>query len=125
MLQLSTQEGFETTNLSAVYAGRPIIASFPRGIRFGVQHGVNGFLVQPSDRQAVEQHLLDLFTDGKLYKNISRASKGGLGDEVTTVGNALAWYYLGTKLAGDPKFNCNGRWVNVMAKEEADNICSP
>ena len=48
-------------------------------------------------------------------------------DEVSTVGNALSWMYLVSKLCngngGDQgkaeTFKPNGRWINDMAREDA------
>jgi hypothetical protein len=44
---------------------------------------------------------------------MSRYAATLVGDEISTVGNALSWLYLVDTLAkGEP--NC--RWINIMAK---------
>ncbi|KAK6197196.1 hypothetical protein LQW54_010852 [Pestalotiopsis sp. IQ-011] len=125
VLQLSTREGFEVKVSEALHAGRPVIATLAGGIPLQVKDNCNGFLVAPGDYSAVAQHLLELFSDENLWEDMSQAARTGVSDEVSTPGNALAWYYLAIKwtetcsqtlkatLAGD------GAWINDMARAEA------
>lgn len=125
VLQLSTREGFEVKVSEALHAGRPVIATLAGGIPLQVKDNCNGFLVAPGDSSAVAQHLLELFSDENLWEDMSQAARTGVSDEVSTPGNALAWYYLAFKwtetcsqtpkatLAGD------GAWINDMARAEA------
>lgn len=122
VLQLSTREGFEVKVSEALHAGRPIIATSAGGIPLQVKDEINGFLVQPGDWQAVAKHLLKLFTDDELHQKMSHAAATGVSDEVGTVGNALAWFYLAAKWAEvgiSPGLHGDERWVNDMAREEA------
>ncbi|POR39211.1 Trehalose synthase-like protein [Tolypocladium paradoxum] len=123
-LQLSTREGFEIKVSEALHAGRPVIATTAGGIPLQVKHGVNGYLVEPGDYKAVADHLMDLFIHDELHERMSLAAKAGLSDEVGTIGNALAWYFLASKFAVEDGFKCNGRWVNDMAREEAGKAYS-
>jgi alpha,alpha-trehalose phosphorylase (configuration-retaining) len=127
VLQLSTREGFEIKVSEALHAGRPVITSTAGGIPLQVKDKVNGFLVAPGDWKAVAGHLLELFTNDALHKKMSQAARTGVSDEVGTVGNALGWYYLAAKWAevgvakhGKGGLKGNERWVNDMAREEAD-----
>lgn len=125
VLQLSTREGFEVKVSEGLHAGRPVIATLAGGIPLQVKHEENGFLVEPGDYKAVAQHLHELFSDDELWKKMSHGAATGVSDEVSTPGNALAWYYLAAKwtevrdnksratLKGEEK------WVNDMAREEA------
>ncbi|KAG9256602.1 glycosyl transferase group 1 [Emericellopsis atlantica] len=121
VLQLSTREGFEVKVSEALHAGRPVIATKAGGIPLQVKDRVNGFLVDVGDHKSVAQHLLELFSDDELHKKMSLEAKRGVSDEVGTVGNALAWYYLGAKWreVGARGLKAHGRWVNDMAREEA------
>ncbi|KAH6951164.1 hypothetical protein BKA56DRAFT_505774 [Ilyonectria sp. MPI-CAGE-AT-0026] len=126
VLQLSTREGFEVKVSEALHAGRPVIATKAGGIPLQVKDKTNGFLVNPGDWKAVAGHLMDLFTNGDLHKKMSYAAKTGVSDEVSTVGNALGWFYLaakwvevGVEKRGKGGLQGKERWVNDMAREEA------
>lgn len=122
VLQLSTYEGFEVKVSEALHAGRPVIATYAGGIPLQIKDKIDGFLVEPGDWKAVAGHLMELFTDLKLHDRMSQAAKTGVSDEVSTVGNALSWYYLAMKWAQKgPKLELlgNEQWVNDMARSEA------
>ncbi|KAH7319585.1 glycosyltransferase family 4 protein [Stachybotrys elegans] len=122
VLQLSTREGFEVKVSEALHAGRPVIATRAGGIPLQVKDGVNGFLVEPGDAKAVAQHLVELFRDSELHARMSEAARTGVSDEVGTVGNALAWFYLAAKwneVGVDPGLKGEEKWVNDMARDEA------
>ncbi|EKG18585.1 Glycosyl transferase family 1 [Macrophomina phaseolina MS6] len=118
-LQLSTREGFEVKVSEAMHKGIPIIATTVGGIPLQVRDKKSGFLVEPSDYKAVAKHLLDLFSDPELYENTSRYAATYVSDEVSTVGNALAWLYMVDSLAQGKKLLPASRWINDMAREEA------
>ena len=65
------------------------------------------------------QHLLELWTDEALYEKMCAYAKVSVSDEVGTVGNALAWFYLADKWANGKGIVPEGRWVNDLAREEA------
>ncbi|EHL00958.1 putative Trehalose phosphorylase [Glarea lozoyensis 74030] len=93
-LQLSNREGFEVKVSEAIHKGIPVIATKSGGIPLQVQHGKNGLLVEAGDSKAVAGYLLQLWTDGEMYGRMSGYARGSVSDEVGTVGNALAWFYL-------------------------------
>lgn len=128
-LQLSTREGFEVKVSEALHAGRPVIATQAGGIPIQVQHGKNGFLIEPGDWKEAAKRLMELWTDEELHHRMSNFASVSVSDEVGTVGNALSWFYLaakwtsGEEVAGErvvikPK----ERWLNDLAREEA---CAP
>ncbi|KAJ6443650.1 trehalose synthase (Ccg-9) [Purpureocillium lavendulum] len=118
VLQLSTREGFEIKVSEALHAGRPVIATVAGGIPLQIQDKVNGFLVEPGDWKAVASHLIDLFADDNLHTRMSIAARTCLSDEVGTVGNALAWYFLASQFNEQP-INGDERWVNDLARQGA------
>lgn len=122
VLQLSTREGFEVKVSEALHAGRPVIATKAGGIPLQVKDRVNGFLVETGDWKAVAQHLKRLFADDDLHAKMSEEARTGVSDEVGTVGNALAWFYLASKwneVGVKPGLKGEEKWVNDMAREEA------
>jgi glycosyltransferase involved in cell wall biosynthesis len=58
VLQLSTQEGFEVKVSEAFHKGKPIITTNCGGIPLQVQHGKNGYQVEPRDWHAVGAYLI-------------------------------------------------------------------
>ena len=119
VLQLSTREGFEIKVSEGLHKGKPVIATNAGGIPLQMQHGKNGFLVDPGDYHAVAKHLLELYTDEALYKKIGTYAKNNVSDEVGTVGNALSWFYLAETWANGKGVVPKERWVNDLAREEA------
>jgi len=118
-LQLSTREGFEVKVSEALHKGIPIIATRAGGIPLQVQDGKSGFLVKSRDYKAVAKHLFDLFNDDALHAKMSSFASTHVSDEVSTVGNALAWLYLADTLAKGEVIKPDGRWINDMAREKA------
>ncbi|KAF2866527.1 trehalose synthase [Massariosphaeria phaeospora] len=118
-LQLSTREGFEVKVSEALHKGVPIIATRAGGIPLQVQDGKSGFLVEPGDYKAVARHLHHLFTDTDAYNEMSTYAAEHVSDEVSTVGNALAWLYLADVLSQGEKIEPKSSWINDMAREKA------
>ncbi|THC96099.1 hypothetical protein EYZ11_004421 [Aspergillus tanneri] len=118
-LQLSTHEGFEVKVSEAIHKGVPVIVTRAGGIPLQVTDKENGFLVDVGDTDSVAQHLYDLCTDDELYDRMSRFALKNVCDEVSTVGNALNWLYLASKLSKFEEVKPNGRWINDMARNEA------
>lgn len=118
-LQLSTREGFEVKVSEALHKGVPVIATNAGGIPLQVEHGKSGFIVEPDDHKTVAKHLHTLFTDDGVWREMSEYAATHVSDEVGTVGNALAWFYLADTMGRGKKLQARGRWVNDLAREEA------
>lgn len=118
VLQLSEREGFEVKVSEAIHKGKPIIATRAGGIPLQVEDQVNGFLVEVGDVQSVANHLLRLWTDSNLYDRISSSdSPYRVSDEVSTVGQALNWFYLCSSLSQNMSLEPKGRWIHDLARE--------
>jgi glycosyltransferase involved in cell wall biosynthesis len=124
-LQLSTREGFEVKVSEALHKGRPVIATLAGGIPPQIQHGKNGFLTDVGDTDAVAEHLFNLWTDQKLYDRMSTFASTNVSDELSTVGNLLSWLYLASELSKGRKIQPNERWINDMARKEANEPYQP
>ncbi|KFY90166.1 hypothetical protein V500_05252, partial [Pseudogymnoascus sp. VKM F-4518 (FW-2643)] len=124
-LQLSTREGFEVKVSEALHKGIPVIATLSGGIPLQIQHGKNGFLVDVGDTHAVAEHLFQLWTDQELYDSMSAYASTSVSDEVSTVGNLLSWLYLASELSQGKTIEPNERWINDMAREEANELYEP
>lgn len=118
VLQLSEREGFEVKVSEAIHKGKPIIATRAGGIPLQVEDQVNGFLVDVGDVQSVADHLLRLWTNSELYDRISSShSSYRVSDEVSTVGQALNWFYLCSLLSQNMRLEPKGRWIHDLARE--------
>ncbi|CAG8386994.1 unnamed protein product [Penicillium salamii] len=116
-LQLSSREGFEIKVSEAIHKGKPIIATRAGGIPLQIEDGKNGFLVDVGDTDAVAGHLFDLWVDDGLYERMASYAVSHVRDEVSTVGNALSWFYLCSTLSGGRSVRPSGRWINDLAFE--------
>ncbi|KAF8522124.1 trehalose phosphorylase [Hysterangium stoloniferum] len=124
-LQLSSREGFEVKVSEALHAGRPVITTRSGGIPLQVQDGKNGFLTDFGDTTAVAMHLYHLWTDPKLWGEMSKFARENVSDEVGTVGNALSWLYLAAVFARGEKLKPHGAWINDLARKEANEPYPP
>jgi hypothetical protein len=102
----------------AIHKGKPIIATRAGGIPLQFKHGKHRYLVEVGDTAAVAGHLLELWTDHELYERIRTYSLSHVSDEVSTVGNALNWLYLSSKLSRRENCLPRGRWIQDMARQE-------
>ena len=125
VVQLSLREGFEVKVSEALRRRKPVIATRAGGIPLQIQHGKSGFLVEVGDTEAVANHLFDLYTDNRLYDEMSEYAAESVSDEVGTVGNAACWLYLAAKLARGQALKPNGGWITDMAREEAGQPYEP
>lgn len=118
-LQLSTREGFEVKVSEALHAGKPVIASRTGGIPLQIIHGKSGYLCDVNDNAAVAKHMYDLYTDEALYRTVSEYAKTHVSDEVSTVGNGVAWMYLAVMyVSRGVRLQPKGAWLNDLARNE-------
>lgn len=117
-LQLSTREGFEIKVTEALHHGIPIIVSQAGGIPLQVQHARNGFIVEIGDYMQTAEYIYDLYTDKRLYKRMSAYARHSVPDELSTIGNAMAWLYLANNMT-QGEVRPNGAFINDMAREAA------
>ena len=68
----SLSETFPYSLTEGARAGLPTVASRVGGIPYLIDPGVNGFLFDPGDAQALARHLVTLAQDGSLRKHMGR-----------------------------------------------------
>ncbi|TDL27587.1 trehalose phosphorylase [Rickenella mellea] len=124
-LQLSTREGFEVKVSEALHAGKPVVACRTGGIPLQIQHGKSGYLVDVGDNETVAKHLFDLYTNNKLYAQMSSFARKNVSDEVGTIGNAAAWMYLAAKYSRGEKLKPKGAWINDLLRADAGEPYAP
>lgn len=67
-------EGFGFAFLEAAAAGLPVVGTYDSGAEDAVQHGRNGFLVEPRNIKAAADAILSILSNPELKKNFSRKS---------------------------------------------------
>jgi D-inositol-3-phosphate glycosyltransferase len=67
-------EPFGITPLESMACGTPVIGSNVGGIKYSVAHGKTGFLVPPNDPGILGERILQVLTDEKLAKQLSRTA---------------------------------------------------
>src|SRR5437870_10087777 len=72
---LSHYEGLGCVYLGAMSAGKPVIACRGQGIQEVIQHGINGFLIDPDDVHALTETLSVLLANPQLRKDIGRNAR--------------------------------------------------
>ena len=120
LVQLSTLHGVPELLLGAIQKETLVISIREAELFPFVRENKNAVLVNPADTDAIAQDLVRIFGDEQpsSKKVFTRNSK--LADEYTTVGNALSWMYLASKLSRGDKFEPRGGSINGLAIEEAE-----
>lgn len=71
-LQKSLREGFGLTVAEAMWKGTPVIGGNVGGIRYQIEHGVNGYLVDSADQAA--QRIVEIVADPALGNRLGQAA---------------------------------------------------
>ncbi len=79
VLQKSLREGFGLTVAEAMWKGTPVIGGNMGGIRYQIENGVNGFLVDSVPEAA--QRIVELVADPSLRKRLGQAARNSVGDQ--------------------------------------------
>lgn len=117
VLHLSTQPNFGVRISEALHKGVPTVATRMEGMSTRIDHCESGFLVENGDHKAVARCLHHLFTNHKAYDNMARHAATHVSDDLSTVGNALAWLYLADALSQKEGIVPSHMWINDMARK--------
>jgi glycosyltransferase involved in cell wall biosynthesis len=71
----TSNDSYPTVLLEAMAVGIPVVSTTVGSIGSIVEHGVTGFLVDPSDMAGFEAHVRALVSDSELRINMGRASR--------------------------------------------------
>lgn len=93
-LEVGGNEGFPTTHLEAMSFGLPIVGTDIAGVREQIDHGVNGFVVPPSDPIALADALETLLKDGELRSQLGQAGRDRVRRDFSTEAHVAAMVNL-------------------------------
>lgn len=71
----SRREGLPITLIEAMMAARPVVATAVGGIPEVIEHGADGVLVEPGNRDAISRAILDLAGDEDKRAGLGRAAR--------------------------------------------------
>lgn len=91
LLHPSLSEGLGAVLVEASATGLPIVSTHVGGIPEVVSHGVNGFLVQPADPDALAAAVLDLATNPNLRQQMGSAGRQLVTERFTMKREMDAW----------------------------------
>ncbi|GLA31633.1 hypothetical protein AnigIFM63326_010313 [Aspergillus niger] len=119
LVQLSTLHGTPEMLLGAIQKGTPIITTRDAELLPFMHESDHIILVDKGDECAIARHLSRIFSDEKISQHKAAPALKRLPDEYTTVGNAVSWLYLASKLSRGDKFEPRGKDIYKLAREEA------
>ena len=95
LLAVPSYEGFGIVNLEAMAFGLPVLAGVHGGAGEIVRHGVNGFLVEPTDIDAIAAHLSALAGDRAQLAALGRNARQRFASHPRWADSAAAiWQFL-------------------------------
>ena len=92
MVQKSIREGFGLTITEAMWKGAVVVAGNVGGIRFQIQDGVNGFLVNSSDEAA--EKIIFVLSHPEITEKISEVAHKTVEDKFLLTHDILRWLKL-------------------------------
>ncbi|KAL4811785.1 hypothetical protein BDW67DRAFT_179302 [Aspergillus spinulosporus] len=119
IVQLCDYEGIPEMLLGAVHMGKYIIANREfRDYPF-LQNRDRTLFLDGDEVQGISQYLLDLGTDSYIRSKrpTEKLSTQVLGDRATTVGNALNWFYLASKMSRGEVVSPSGEDIFTLAEQ--------
>jgi glycosyltransferase involved in cell wall biosynthesis len=118
VILLSDTEGFEERFLEAVQKGKPVIRTETLGpYRPLVEDDKNIFTVSIADANSMAKHLFKIWVDGQLQQQVKSTAPNKIWDEITTVGNAVNWLFLASKLSKGENIEPNGEYIYHLAQQ--------
>jgi len=75
VIQKSIREGFCLAVTEAMWKERPIVASNIGGIPLQIEDGMNGFLVEPHDKEVFARRIIKIMKDPKLADRLGKEAK--------------------------------------------------
>lgn len=119
LVQLSTLHGVPELLLAAIQKGTPVVAVREAELFPFVHESENAILVDKGDEEGIAQCFSRIFSVDRVSQGKAGAGFRRLSDANTTVGNAVGWLYLASKLSRGVKFAPRGGDINKLAREEA------
>ncbi|KKK21360.1 hypothetical protein ARAM_002646, partial [Aspergillus rambellii] len=119
VVQLGDSEGIPEILLSAVQKEKPVIASRNSGYLSFLRTKVNALLVGEEDIEAISRYLIGLASDSANCRHMGQQAPKKLSDETTTVGNAVNWLYITSKLSRGEAVEPSGGFIFTLAQQGA------
>ncbi|GKZ73286.1 hypothetical protein AnigIFM50267_009968 [Aspergillus niger] len=122
LVQLSTLHGVPEMLLAAIQKGTPVVAVREAELFPFVHESENAILVDKGDEEGIVRCFSRIFSVDEVRQGEGDAGFRKLSDSNTTVGNAVCWLYLASKMSRGDKFEPRGGDIYKLAREEAGYI---
>ncbi|PYH28161.1 uncharacterized protein BO87DRAFT_411446 [Aspergillus neoniger CBS 115656] len=99
--------------------GTPIITTRDAELLPFMHESDHIILVNKGDECAIARHLSRIFSNEKISQHKAAPALKRLLDKYTTVGNAVSWFYLASKMSRGDYFEPRGKAIYKLAREEA------
>jgi glycosyltransferase involved in cell wall biosynthesis len=109
-LTMSKEEGCEVKATEEKEKGKVVIGSYRGGIPRQLNHGIDSFIVEPTDYEAIANHLVTLSTEPETYARMSQAARDHVDTEYQTMADLRDWLGL-------IALRKSGRFATVMQEQ--------
>ncbi|PWY95930.1 heat shock trehalose synthase [Aspergillus sclerotioniger CBS 115572] len=121
LVQLSTLHGVPELFLGAIQKETLVISIREAELFPFIHENDNTILVNQGDTDAIAQRMVQIFGAQRSSSEKVFTKNAKLPDENTTVGNAVSWMYLASKLSRGDVFEPRGGDIYELAREEAES----
>lgn len=119
IVQLNDSEGIPEMLLGAAQKGKPVIVGEKCGYLSFLKEEVGAIVLDGDYTEGIAHHLLRLAADVSRGKSQPGAEGStAFNARCTTVGNAVSWFYLASKLSKGEVVELGERDVYTLAEEE-------
>ncbi|GFG19389.1 heat shock trehalose synthase [Aspergillus udagawae] len=118
VIQLSIPEGIPEFLLCATQKQKPLITIKVASSYSFLEHNPTTWLVDKDDCNSIS-HLFRQLNNPKLSPQMTFPSRNSLPDQYTTVGNAITWFYIASKLSKSEGIEPDGRDLYQLAQSAA------
>lgn len=115
VIQLSLAEGIPEFLLCTTQKQRPLITVKDARSYSFLETSPTTWLVDKDDCNSIS-HLLRQLNDPELARRMTLPSCNSLPDQYTTVGNAITWFYIVSKLSTGEDIEPNGGDIHQLAQ---------
>jgi glycosyltransferase involved in cell wall biosynthesis len=118
VIQLSIPEGIPEFLLCATQKQKPLVTIKVAGSYSFLENNPTTWLVDKDDCNSIS-HLFRQLNDPKVSPQMTLPSRNGLPDQYTTVGNAITWFYIASKLSKGERIEPDGGDIHQLAQSAA------
>jgi colanic acid/amylovoran biosynthesis glycosyltransferase len=121
----SFAEGVPVVLMEAMMSGVPVVATQIAGVSELVEDGINGFLVPPSDPQALSDHIQKLLADAELRQRLGAQGQLKVAQEFNIYHETKKLYQLMVPAAAPNHPELTARPINTIDSIDENKVFTP